>query len=104
MSESETFYKLKYPTLPTLEQVEELKNTDFGSFVLFDLGSAVLRETNTEYTECLLRRIEKNPFGEMSEFLKDLAESDREDMKNFKKATLNEFIKLMVIADEMQNG
>jgi len=104
MSKEETFYKLKYSTLPTLGQVEELKNTKFGSFVLFELASAVLDENDTVSKKTISRRIELNPFGEMAEFFKDLAESQREDMKDFKKSILNEFIKLLLIADEMENG
>jgi len=104
MSKEETFYKLKYSTFPTLAQVEELKNTDFGSFVLFELASAVLGETDTTGRDALLRRVERNPFGEMGEFFHDLSQSQPTDMEQFKKATLNEFINLMALADEMENG
>jgi hypothetical protein len=104
MSKEATFYKLKYSTLPTPEQIEELKSTEFGSFVLFDLASAVLSESVNAEKKALLKRLEKDPFSEMIEFFKDLSESQREDIVDLKKSTLNEFIKLMIIADEMKNG
>jgi len=104
MSNTKTFYKLKYSTLPTLEQIEELKKNELGSFVLFELGSAVIGETSTENKKSLLERIERNTFGEMSEFFDDLSLPQPVNMEAFKKATLNEFIDLMVLADEMQNG
>ena len=104
MSEQATFYRLKYPTLPDAAQIEELKKNEFGSFVLFTLASSVLGETNEADKKYLMRRIEKDPFGEMSEFFNDLSQPTRTDIGSLKNSTLNEFVKLMVLADEMQNG
>lgn len=104
MSKEETFYKLKYPTFPNKAQVEELHDSPFGLFVLYNLVDAVLLEAEASDREPLLNRFEKDPVGEVTEFFEDISHTTREDLIEFKKATLNEFIKLMVIADEMENG